>query len=427
MRNLALTLLALTMAVLTADGRDWPSPKPRVLISTDIGGTDPDDNQSMIHLLMYSDLFDLEGLVSSPSFGDGSKEEILRMIDLYAQDYPALRRHAPVLPPDSLRRLCKQGRRSLVPYCGYGEPTEGSEWIVRQARRQSDRPLWVLVWGTLDDVAQALHDAPDIAPRIRVNYIGGPNKKWGVNSHAYVAEHFPDLWMIEDNSTYRGFISKGNVHDGYNAGYYDRAISGCGVMGADFKNYYDGLVKMGDTPTLLYMMDGDPADPTADSWGGRFTNTRHTSRRMVSHPLTVRDTVPVFSAVELHFRGPVTDIPHDSVCFRMTVDKQEWAGYYLGDGDYALRYSPKSAATLTYTTSSAIADLDGLSGTFVVENVWPGRPSPQDYFHSSHWYTDRSEPELDDGSHHGAATILQWRKAVLDDWAERWSWLRPKK
>ena len=45
---------------------------PRVLISTDIGGTDPDDNQSMTHLLMYSDLFDLEGLVSSPSYGDGS-------------------------------------------------------------------------------------------------------------------------------------------------------------------------------------------------------------------------------------------------------------------------------------------------------------------------------------------------------------------
>ena len=27
---------------------------PRVVVSTDIGGTDPDDNQSMLHLLMYS-------------------------------------------------------------------------------------------------------------------------------------------------------------------------------------------------------------------------------------------------------------------------------------------------------------------------------------------------------------------------------------
>lgn len=37
--------------------------KPRILVSTDIGGTDPDDNQSMIHLLMYNELFEIEGLV----------------------------------------------------------------------------------------------------------------------------------------------------------------------------------------------------------------------------------------------------------------------------------------------------------------------------------------------------------------------------
>ena len=30
--------------------------RPRILISTDIGGTDPDDNQSMTHLLMYSNV-----------------------------------------------------------------------------------------------------------------------------------------------------------------------------------------------------------------------------------------------------------------------------------------------------------------------------------------------------------------------------------
>ncbi len=32
----------------------------RVLVSTDIGGTDPDDVQSMVHLLVYADSFDLE-------------------------------------------------------------------------------------------------------------------------------------------------------------------------------------------------------------------------------------------------------------------------------------------------------------------------------------------------------------------------------
>src|ERR1051325_6826653 len=84
--------------------------KPRILISTDIGGTDPDDNQSIIHLLMYSDKFTIEGLVSSPSFGKGSKEEILRMIDLYQKDLPKLQKHQKGLAtPEYLRSITKQG------------------------------------------------------------------------------------------------------------------------------------------------------------------------------------------------------------------------------------------------------------------------------------------------------------------------------
>lgn len=69
--------------------------------------------------------------------------------------------------------------------------TEGSDWIVRCARKDSDRPLYVLVWGGLDDLAQALHDAPDIAGRIRVYWIGGPNKKWSINSYVYINREFP--------------------------------------------------------------------------------------------------------------------------------------------------------------------------------------------------------------------------------------------
>src|SRR6187455_1198085 len=104
--------------------------KPRILVSTDIGGTDPDDNQSMTHLLMYSDLFAIEGLVSSPSFGKGSKAEILRMIDLYEKDLPKLRKHKNKLAaPAYLRSITKQGRQGNAPYKGYVSATEGSDWI----------------------------------------------------------------------------------------------------------------------------------------------------------------------------------------------------------------------------------------------------------------------------------------------------------
>lgn len=186
MNKLLSTLLLLLLAMTV--GAQQIS-KLRVLISTDIGGTDPDDNQSLAHLLMYSERFDLEGLVSSPSFGDGSTSEIYRMIDVYEQDLPKLKKHVKgLMKPKALRKLVKQGRTDELPPCGYVEPTEGSEWIVKQARKNDPRPLYVLVWGCLEDVAQALHDAPDIAEKIRVYWIGGPNKKWGVNGYCYIIE-----------------------------------------------------------------------------------------------------------------------------------------------------------------------------------------------------------------------------------------------
>src|SRR4028118_222675 len=140
--------------------------KPRILISTDIGGTDPDDNQSMIHFLMYSNMFNTEGLISSPSYGHGSKQNILEMIALYEKDLPQLQKHSEGFPsPEALRALCKQGRHGAAPYTGYTTATEGSDWIVKSARKKSSQPLWGLVWGGLDDLAQALPDAPGIGPQ----------------------------------------------------------------------------------------------------------------------------------------------------------------------------------------------------------------------------------------------------------------------
>ena len=401
------------------DGRNLQ----RVIVSTDIGGSDPDDNQSMIHLLMYTDCFDLEGIISSPSYGNGSKEEILRMIDLYEKDYAELRKHAELMSPDELRAICKQGRHGLASWKGYSQATEGSDWIIKQAKKKDNRPLWVLVWGTLDDLAQALHDAPEIAPKLRVYYIGGPNKKWGSNSHHYIAANFPDLWMIENNASSRGFISKNNVNDRYNANYYDEAIRDHGVMGEDFINYYKGIVKMGDTPSLIYLMNGDPENPEAESWGGRFEPVKHTARRLLLHPVSLNDTIPVYSIVEFYFDGPVLDIPEDSVCFSALVDKQRWDGYQVEAGKYAFRYSPKAPATLDYVLSSEIPELDGLSGEFVVGDLWPGDPSSTDYTHNGNWFTDVSDTLEFDGKWQGAQTVLRHRNEVLDDWAKRWNWL----
>ena len=192
--------------------------------------------------------FILEGLVSSPSYGSGNKNEILRMIDLYEKDLPKMKLHQQGLAsPDYLRSISKQGRRGNAPFVGYTKPSEGSNWIVKCAKKKSSQPLWVLVWGGLEDLAQALHDAPEIQKKIRVYWIGGPNKKWSANSYAYIAKNFPALWFIEVNSSYYGFFSDNHTLDSVKTSdYYEAYMQSAGHLGKDFKNYYGGNIKMGD-------------------------------------------------------------------------------------------------------------------------------------------------------------------------------------
>lgn len=428
MKNLVVTYLLIILPFSLVAQKPGPV-KPRILISTDIGGTDPDDNQSITHFLMYSNLFEAEGLVSSPSYGDGTKQELLRMIDLYEKDLPKLSQHVSNYPaPDALRAVCKQGRHGAAPYKGYATATEGSNWIIRCAQKKSTQPLWVLVWGGLEDVAQALHDAPEIQHKIKVYWIGGPNKKWSANSYAYIAQHFPNLWFIEANGSYNGFFSNNGVPDSLNTrNYYNRYIRAAGYLGSDFKSYYEGNVKMGDTPSLLYMMDGDPNNPFRDSWGGSFEKFDHSPRTIFNRNTSTTDTVGVYSVMEFHVKGPNLNIPADSACFTMTVQaqigEQKWAGYYLGQGNYAIRYIPKQSETLSYTLSSPIPGFPQGSGKFVVHNVWPGKRSASDFKLGSNWYTDRGDPALFDGRQQGGKTVLKWRNAALLDWAKRWSWL----
>jgi hypothetical protein len=399
--------------------------KPRVLICSDIGGTDPDDFQSMIHLLMYADLFQIEGLVSSP-FGNGRKENFLDMINLYEKDFSKLKKHSNGFPePNSLRAICKQGVIPSAPFKGYSNATEGSDWIIKCAKKKSKQPLWVLVWGGIEDLAQALHDAPEIKKNIKVYWIGGPNKKWCINAYAYIAENHPDLWIIEANATYRGwFMDSESPEKIKSDAYYDNYILGNGAMGKDFKNYYNGSLKMGDTPSLAYLMNGDPNNPLGESWGGSFTKINRSSRVIFYGNPSTADTVAAYAVIEWRFKGPKIDIPADSTCFDLTISNQLWPGYYLGNGNYGVRYSSKKPETCTYLTTSKIPELNGLTGQFVSTAPWPGKPGADDYKLGSNWYGDRPEPEFFIDEQQGAKTVSKHREEYLMDWAIRWEWLK---
>ncbi|AEL26627.1 nucleoside hydrolase-like domain-containing protein [Cyclobacterium marinum] len=424
--KLRVTLLGLAVLILMSKCKSMEidTVKPRVLISSDIGGTDPDDFQSMIHLLMYADQFEIEGLVASP-FGDGRKSNFLDIIDDYEKDYAQLAKHASDLPkPAALRAVVKQGAIPAAPFKGYSTSTEGSDWIIKCAKKESDQPLWVLVWGGIEDLAQALHDAPEIKENIRVYWIGGPNKKWSINAYSYIAANHGDLWMIEANATYRGWFMDEDSPEAFKAEtYYDNFIQGRGVMGKDFINYYKGEIKMGDTPSLAYVMNGDPEDPTGESWGGSFEKIDRSSRSVFEGGSTNADTVAAYAIIEWRFKGPKITVPEDSAVFQIKIQGQIWPGYYLGEGIYGVKYSSKKAEHGKYKTSSEIPELNGLEGEYISTIPWPGKPSSDDFQLGSNWYSDRLAEGLFIKDQQGAKTISKHREAFLGDWGERWKWL----
>lgn len=247
----------------------------RVIISTDIGGGDEDDIQSMVHFFLYSDLFDTEGIISSPP-GKGRRKDILDVIDKYQKDYPNLKTHSDKYPkPDYLRSIAKQGAINPAPQKGYSNPTEGSKWIIHCAKKKDPRPLYVLVWGSITDIAQALYDNPEIKQKIRVYFIASWNQKHDQSAFMYIDKNHTDLWLIRNNSTFRGWYIGGNQKGGLgNRSFVDKHVKNHGELGKYFVPLKGGSIKMGDTPSYAFLLRGTPDDPTKDSWGGRFVKRK---------------------------------------------------------------------------------------------------------------------------------------------------------
>jgi hypothetical protein len=247
--------------------------RPRVVVSTDIGGSDPDDFQSMVHLLIYADVLDLEGLISSPP-GAGRAKHVHETIAAYEKDYPKLKSHSPDYPaPEGLREITKQGAQEPAPKQGFSQATQGSNWIINRARADDERPLYALVWGSITDVAQAVHDAPEIKKNLRVYSIASWNTKMDVQARNYLINNHPDLWWIECDTTFRGMYVGGKQNgDLGNKSFLKEHVRGHGALG-DFLVGKKADIKMGDTPSLFYLLRGDPNDPESDHWGGSFVKT----------------------------------------------------------------------------------------------------------------------------------------------------------
>lgn len=274
--------------------------RPRLAVLTDIGG-DPDDQQSMIRLMVYANEFQIEALIASASGTPGelkracTQPELIRQIIAgYEQVLPNLKQHAGGWPEADALRQCvrsgnpQRGRKNI----GEGQDTEGSRLLIERVDAgTAQRPLNLAIWGGQSDLAQALwrvkHDRGaeglrGFAQKLRVYDIADQD---GIAD--WMRAEFPGLFYIL-NKAPRGHDRLEAVFRGmYLTGdetltsreWIEEHVRSTGPLGALYPtktknapNKY-GCLKEGDTPSWFFFLPlggNDPSDPQKPGWGGQF-------------------------------------------------------------------------------------------------------------------------------------------------------------
>lgn len=246
--------------------------KQRLIVTTDLGGADPDDTQSLIHLLVCSDVVDIEGIISSSSWIDCPDwtSEITKVIDDYSIVLPILRKHSGGFPDaDYLKSVVKRGQ-AVSNMCGVGagKDSPGSELIISAVDKQNDsRPVWFVAWSGMNTIAQAIwkvhetrtsEEFKKFADKIRIYDVLGQD-----DAGAWIARHFPDIFYIRNTQV-------------YGCGPSDEWITENIQSKAPFGATYPDRkwAAEGDTPSFLYVLANGLNVPDSISyggWGGRFS------------------------------------------------------------------------------------------------------------------------------------------------------------
>jgi hypothetical protein len=271
--------------------------KPRLVVLTDISN-EPDDEESLVRLLVYSNEFDIEGLIATTSvwLRDRIRPDLLhRGVDAYAKVRDNLALHAPGFPPpDELRSVIRSGSTEFgMSGVGEGRSTEGSRHIIEVVDRPDPRPVWIAVWGGANTLAQALWDvkysrSPDelrrFVSKLRVYTISDQD-----NAGRWMRITFPDLFYIVspstvDNKEYYLATWTGISGDRRyknapmedfelvdNPWLVQNVIEGHGPLGALYPKL--AYIMEGDTPSFLNLIGnglGGDVSPAYGGWGGRY-------------------------------------------------------------------------------------------------------------------------------------------------------------
>jgi hypothetical protein len=178
--------------------------KPRVFVLTDIEN-EPDDAQSMVRFLTYSNQFDVEALVATTSVHQRNKTaawRIREIVEAYGKVQANLNLHEPGYPTvDYLRSLIDEGPALYgMDAVGAGHDSSASERLIRSVDRDDPRPLWVPVWGGPNVLAQALYkvqatrspaELAKFVAKLRVYAVSDQD-----NSGPWIRKTFPALFYI---------------------------------------------------------------------------------------------------------------------------------------------------------------------------------------------------------------------------------------
>lgn len=308
----AANILAAFLGVfVAAQSLDAAQLKPRLVVLTDIapGDREPDDQESLVRLLVYADRFEIEGLIACSGWNNSGHAypvawlDILKStIDAYEQDLPNLMKRsgqtnflsadAESQPqalgywpsPAYLRARTMLGSLKLgFKQLGAENHSAGSDFLIRLADEKDERPIYVAVWGGANTFAQAVwrvqqERTPEqlkaFLAKFRVYTITDQDKDWGakvpfeISSHQWLRRDFErDLTFIWDESAWLYQCDAGKK----SWSRYETEIQGRGHLGKIYPKYKYGVE--GDTPSFLYVLPNglnQPEQPGFGGWGGFF-------------------------------------------------------------------------------------------------------------------------------------------------------------
>lgn len=260
------------------------SEKPRIIATTD---GEYDDQCSMIRFLLYTNEWDVEGIVYSSSkfhwvgHSWAGTNWIEEDIDLYEQVYDNLVQHDPEYPsPDYLRSKVFIGNIDNVGEMN--EETPGSNRIVDVLLDSDPGPVWLQAWGGTNTIARALKTIQEKYPD-QMNEVSHKAIIYIIldqdnTYYNYIKPNWPDIPVLYSSSQFRAIAYDWSslipqpYHAYFEEGWMRENITqNHGPLCSNYPSKHFG--SEGDTPAFLYNIPvglRQMEHPTFGGWGGRF-------------------------------------------------------------------------------------------------------------------------------------------------------------